>query len=244
MPRGVYDHQPRTVMRCPDCGKQDTPTHVCAARPSQQDLELAVLYRGGCTLQEIGDAIGLTRERVRQRITRIGMNKTETGWCKLDLTNLDAHPLALTRLGINADRHRARKAERRAAIITALQRCYQRTGRPPFLMDLARELGWTEITASLVQTRLRVAFAEEGQFASTTAATTTALAYQEAGVPQPMRGVDYGTTPDFWQRHPVARTKRDTCRKGGHPLKRDKNGTPRCPTCNKERYHAKRGTRG
>lgn len=36
-----------------------------------RDLELAALYQGGATLQEIGDAVGLTRERVRQRISRV-----------------------------------------------------------------------------------------------------------------------------------------------------------------------------
>lgn len=47
----------------------------CAAT----DEELARLYVSGLTLQKIGDKFGITRERVRQRINRIGITRTDGG---------------------------------------------------------------------------------------------------------------------------------------------------------------------
>lgn len=46
-------------------------SRTSAAERHARDLELAALYQGGATLQEIGDAVGLTDERVRQRIARL-----------------------------------------------------------------------------------------------------------------------------------------------------------------------------
>lgn len=47
----------------------------CAAT----DAELGALFCAGKTLQEIGDQYGITRERVRQKISRIGIKATEGG---------------------------------------------------------------------------------------------------------------------------------------------------------------------
>jgi hypothetical protein len=46
---------------------------------SAQDEELATLYRSGMTLQAIGDQFGITRERVRQRLSRAGVTRREGG---------------------------------------------------------------------------------------------------------------------------------------------------------------------
>lgn len=40
---------------------------------------MCALYRGGMTLQEIGTAYGLTRERVRQILAREGLSRTDGG---------------------------------------------------------------------------------------------------------------------------------------------------------------------
>lgn len=50
-----------------------SPSHPSPTESHARDLELAALYQGGATLQEIGDAVSLSRERVRQRIVRLGL---------------------------------------------------------------------------------------------------------------------------------------------------------------------------
>lgn len=42
-------------------------------RAALSDLEMATMLHGGATLEEIGELAGITRERVRQRLKRIGV---------------------------------------------------------------------------------------------------------------------------------------------------------------------------
>lgn len=48
------------------------------------DLEMATLLHGGATLEEIGQLAGMTRERVRQRLKRIGITPAR----RLDVAKL------------------------------------------------------------------------------------------------------------------------------------------------------------
>jgi hypothetical protein len=48
-------------------------------RDPARQIEMAALYRGGKTLQQIGDQYGLTRERVRQIIAGLGLNREDSG---------------------------------------------------------------------------------------------------------------------------------------------------------------------
>jgi len=94
---------------CIDCGEATNGSRCrpCSARRLPRPgplggvaraLELAVLYRGGCTLQEIGDAIGLSRERVRQLIATVEPRTRPVGWRQENLGELS--PMARRKLGI------------------------------------------------------------------------------------------------------------------------------------------------
>lgn len=51
--------------------------------PTARDLEWITLYQSGQTLQQIGDAFGVTRERVRQRLTKNGLKRRDGGaWAR------------------------------------------------------------------------------------------------------------------------------------------------------------------
>ncbi|GAA0415393.1 hypothetical protein GCM10008934_02930 [Virgibacillus salarius] len=45
----------------------------------KREMEMAERYKNGETLQEIGDHYGLTRERVRQLINKVGVSGKSTG---------------------------------------------------------------------------------------------------------------------------------------------------------------------
>lgn len=48
-------------------------------RDHEREARMTELYRGGSTLQEIGTAFGLTRERVRQILKRAGVTRKDGG---------------------------------------------------------------------------------------------------------------------------------------------------------------------
>ena len=144
---------------CMDCGE---PTSGARCRPCNmrrmsklhhhqgllggpgRALELAALYHGGCTLQEIGDAVGLTRERVRQLIAKVTPGGHESGWHHEDLARLSLQAEAA--LGIAGERWRAKCAARSSAsrerLVTALRVAAQELQRTPTLGEIAARLGW------------------------------------------------------------------------------------------------------
>lgn len=57
------------------------PAHV------YRDAEMILLFRDGHTLQEIGDKFGITRERVRQRLAKLGLSRECGGQAVRSLLN-------------------------------------------------------------------------------------------------------------------------------------------------------------
>ena len=147
--------EPTNGSRCRACnGRLQGCLHAGArdaARP--RALELAVLYRGGCTLQEIGDAIGLTRERVRQLIAKVDPDAKESGWHRERLENLS--PRAKSRLGISHEELTKRRAAQKEAgktrLITALRKLATELGRTPTQGELARRLGYRQSASVAVK---------------------------------------------------------------------------------------------
>ena len=115
----------------------------------QRALELAVLYRGGCTLREIGDAVGISRERVRQLITVVdpeGLRGGTGGGGAKSLSWRVENDIGFrraTRIGI--DRLRRRQVGARAAwrekITAALVEFSSIHKRAPSYRELAAKLG-------------------------------------------------------------------------------------------------------
>jgi len=193
-----------------------------AARP--RALELAVLYRGGCTLQEIGTAIGLTRERVRQLIRRVDPDAKESGWHRERLENLS--PTAQSRLGITREEYAQRRATQKEAsktrLVTALAELAADLGRTPTQGELARRLGYrNSATVTVICKSL---------FGGTYREATRAL-YALVGLVPRGRGSPGHVSPRLPGTH---------CRRG-HPLSDAYvwHGTRRCRQCQKERYRSK-----
>lgn len=136
--------------------------HRCASKPAkrgsvpagderagfnrQRALELAVLYRGGCTLQEIGDAIGISRERVRQLLAAVGMDKRgESRSRAVPLSQLAASEM-FRRTFHTGRRERRERATRnmeawRVRITEALKVLHRELGRTPSYTEVAFRLG-------------------------------------------------------------------------------------------------------
>lgn len=55
--------------------------HASIKPAGQRELQMAALFRSGKTLQQIGDAYGVTRERVRQLLEKAGIEASEGGAC-------------------------------------------------------------------------------------------------------------------------------------------------------------------
>lgn len=127
------------------------------------DLEMAAMLHGGATLDEIGKRAGLTRERVRQRLKRIGVSSaTRIDVMKL-LEVIRTRPIdsfdALARaLGLQRDavaralfelglidavdrlfrlRARALKGAKRERVASALREYGMKLGRTPAVDDLS-----------------------------------------------------------------------------------------------------------
>lgn len=138
----------RLTMLCPDCGNgiASNGYHSCPRRPDPRDVELAVLYHGGATLQEIGDAIGLTRQRIQQRLARIGIKKATVrpiGTSEVRLENISQ--FHRQRLGLVKEETAQRRIQRntwRWRLAVAVVRELSANGPIPRLADLAATLGY------------------------------------------------------------------------------------------------------
>ena len=129
-----------------------------------RDAELVALYMGGATMEEIGQAVGLTRERVRQRIRRAGYVGTHrrgpdpSAVCRAAETALslgevarisgccaDAARRVLVTLGKwAAFKERCtlhRRMRTRAALLIKLRHLAARLGRTPRIRDINRTRG-------------------------------------------------------------------------------------------------------
>ena len=179
-------------------------------RNAQRDLELAVLYRGGCTLQEIGDAIGISRERVRQLIRRSGLTAEPTiGWKHESLTAPSYRLLRESGISserVARDRHQRLRWRERVAV-WVLRDLATELGRTPTLDEWAKLIHgrcprgqggsrlWNWLTTSSVKNREPWASISDRLYASAGLGGARAL-----GSPGHLR-------------HP---RRSDTCRRG-HP---------------------------
>ena len=46
---------------------------------SERDAKLAKMYKDGCTMQEIGEAVGMSRQNVHLRVKALGLTWKEGG---------------------------------------------------------------------------------------------------------------------------------------------------------------------
>lgn len=169
-------------------------------------LELAALYRGGCTMKEIAAAIGLSRTRVMQLIRKVGEPRRVAKNLGNDREKVYRGLLAA---GAVLSRREVARERKRKAIIEALKAVYVRTGKPPRLKEVYAELGLKcRVPTQCMHSMMWLAFGNT----KTRAAVAMARAYRMAGVPKPRPGVDYGGLHNLRRTPPLA-----TCRQG-HPL--------------------------
>ena len=222
--------EPTTGARCRPCNIRHM-TKFYTRRPWQarsRALELAALYHGGCTLQEIGDAVGLTRERVRQLIAKVAPGGHESGWHHEDLAELSRRAEAA--LGIGAERRRAKCAARSSAsrerLVAGLRAAAQEAERTPTLGEIAARLGWC--SGEYVSLRAKTLFG------GTYREATRAL-YATAGLEPRGRG-----TPGH-----IAPPKPQTICKRGHSLADAYvwRGQRQCRACKSLRAKARRAIR-
>lgn len=156
--------------RCADATPLPSPQQQRRDFNRQRALELAMLYMGGCTLQEIGDAIQprLSRERVRQLIVATGLDVPKTGRrAVVPLVTRVGDDAVFRRVtGITADDRQSKRLQKRERCIAALRAAYRRHGETPTLTEVARELGLSgkkELLPPALQSLLRTAFRERGE---------------------------------------------------------------------------------
>jgi len=92
------------------------------------DLEMATMLHGGATLQEIGDVAGLTRERVRQRLERIGVTAaSRTDVTKLIdvIRHLPVASIWSAGQRIGVDGHAAKRAILELGLFDAVERLFR-----------------------------------------------------------------------------------------------------------------------
>jgi hypothetical protein len=192
-------------MLCPDCGGREYRNHRCPVRASrertrkprvstrvpQRELEIVMLYTGGCDMQEIAKGIGLSRERVRQILSWHGVTgKSHKGWRTESLSDPDTR-LGRRRTGRDAEGRRTetmmRRGWRERVLARVIAELAEDLGRAPINAEIARALGmsltWTTPSAA-------------GGFLSAwlcrkpgeSFAALTDRAYARAGVAKPGRG--------------------------------------------------------
>lgn len=146
-----------SLLLCPDCGAADWALHVCQlpkrtdlntliARgekrvASQREIELVMLVKAGCSLSEVGDAVGLSRERVRQLVGYHGVTGSEwAGWTRESLTDISKTLSAKLRLG-----------KERAATIAMLRMGYRERLLGRVIQELYEDFGRSPTTGELSQ---------------------------------------------------------------------------------------------
>lgn len=106
------------------------------------DAEIATLWHSGLTMKEIADGIGLSRERVRQRLGRVGIKGTQrNGMVRREMAVADDRNDHRRRVGILAEQREMRRAERRMRVGRILIDLTEELGRKPTGMELAARLG-------------------------------------------------------------------------------------------------------
>jgi hypothetical protein len=169
-PKGVRRRrEPVRPHTCRDCGAPITETaarcRACAnsVHLPERDAEIAMLASSGLTLQAVGDAVGLTRERVRQIVVRSGVKR-------MPITTID--PLAIARcakrgltrhetateLGVSlsgvsrvghalrlnfAGRYHTQARVLRREMVVVIRRLYGELGRSPSHREIAVAMGKT-----------------------------------------------------------------------------------------------------
>lgn len=162
---------------------------------SQREIEMVMLYTGGCTLEEIGKAVGLTRERVRQICTRNGVTKAtldRKGWERVSLSEpLPARLKTLT--GIREEelaeynwRREQAIAKRERIAVWVLKDLLADLLRRPMVEDLAKALSGRDDFPKGSRTGLVLNFVMSGSNYSaafrTTSMAVIARIYSKAGI--------------------------------------------------------------
>lgn len=156
-------------------------------------MELAALYRGGCTLDEIGKAMEppISRERVRQIIRAVDEPTREAGETLSIANPRESHRARVLGFGreMHLTRRRAHYDAMRERVIRALQAVASRERRAPGLDELYREL-WPEREGKIVNPSSSVTAHLAGLFGRTVrdGRGGKALAYALANVERPPVG--------------------------------------------------------
>ena len=138
--------------RCARCGRglsQRRKTGLCAAcyiasvtgpETPQAEVELVGLWHTGLTCEEIGKGVGLSRERVRQRIQRATGAPTtrHPGWSRESLVAPSERLSAA--LGLAKARMLARCDARRQRMIAVLRELNATLGRTPTSYEVSARL--------------------------------------------------------------------------------------------------------
>lgn len=157
---------------CPDCGKRDQWNHWCrttvppeqrlrgrtpkeprkapkkkrvyAARPEEAKQEIAMLYKSGCTMEEIGKELGISRERVRQILASQGVTgKLHKEWRREALTDADSR--IFQAMHIKKEKREIvsmmRQGYRERLVSRVVAELAEDLGRPPVYSEVSEALG-------------------------------------------------------------------------------------------------------
>ncbi len=64
-------------VRRPRADQKMPRVHSNISKPATRDADMVVAFRSGLTLQQVGDQHNVTRERVRQVLSKLGVSATE-----------------------------------------------------------------------------------------------------------------------------------------------------------------------
>lgn len=195
--------------------------HPPAQANMARDAELVALWHSGATMTEIGDAIGMTRERVRQILKRNGIEgRQRTGWAREPLAN---NPRLANAMHVKRERMHDRQATTRRLryrlTVWVLRDLAADLGRKPSTRELGQAMFWPTRPNPLPWVLGYVGAHERY-------AETTAALYADAGLGTP-RGL--GAPGHIGPRRP--RTPKAHCKRG-HP--RAEWGGRRCGICHRD----------